>query len=64
MTQPVTVRSRWRRKQVPIEIVVVRVTFRIVSYIAVDKSFSGTLPQWQFLADFQPVTEKKPRRPA
>jgi hypothetical protein len=35
-------------------------------YIAVDKSFSGTLPQWLFLQDFQPLPDKKkkPRRPA
>jgi hypothetical protein len=30
-----------------------------VSYIALDKTFSGTLSQWQFLQDFQPVTERK-----
>jgi hypothetical protein len=30
-----------------------------VSYIALDKSFSGTVPQWLFLQDFQPVTERK-----
>jgi hypothetical protein len=29
----------------------------------VDKSFSGTLPQWQFLADFQRVTERKKKKP-
>jgi len=33
--------------------------FRTVSYVAVDKTFSGTIPQWLFLADFQPVTETK-----
>jgi hypothetical protein len=27
--------------------------------MALDKAFSGTLPQWLFLQDFQPVTEKK-----
>jgi hypothetical protein len=33
-----------------------------VSYVALDKSFSRTLPQWQFLQDFQPVTgRQKPR---
>jgi hypothetical protein len=30
-----------------------------VSYIALDKTFSGTVPQWLFLQDFQPVTERK-----
>ena len=55
----VTVNSRWIRKQVPIEVGVTRVTFREVSYIAVDKSFSGTVLQWQFLQDFQPVVERK-----
>jgi hypothetical protein len=27
--------------------------------MALDKRFSGTLPQWLFLQDFQPVTERK-----
>jgi hypothetical protein len=60
-TEPIiALNSRWRRKQDPIE--VVRVTFREVSYIALDKSSSDTLPQWLFLQDFQPVTGKsKPR---
>jgi hypothetical protein len=36
-----------------------------VSYIALHASIAGTLPQWQFLQDFQPVTEKKkPRKTA
>jgi hypothetical protein len=26
---------------------------------ALDKTFSGTVPQWLFLQDFQPVTEHK-----
>jgi hypothetical protein len=48
--------------QPPIEVTVTRATFREVSYIAVDKTFSRTLPHWQFLADVQPVTgNKKPR---
>jgi len=55
----ITVHSHWIRKQVPIEVTVTRATFREVSYIAVDKTFSGTLPHWQFLVDFQPVTEHK-----
>jgi hypothetical protein len=34
-----------------------------VSYIALDKTFSGTLSQWLFLQDFMSVMEhkKKPR---
>jgi hypothetical protein len=27
--------------------------------MAVDCSISGTLPQWLFLEDFEPVTERK-----
>jgi hypothetical protein len=54
----ITVNSRWIRKQVAIEVEVTRVSFR-VSYIALDKTFSGTVPQWLFLQDFQPVTERK-----
>jgi hypothetical protein len=30
-----------------------------VSYITVGKTFSGTLAQWLFLQDFQPVTERR-----
>jgi hypothetical protein len=30
-----------------------------VSYITVGDTFSGTLPQWLFLQDFQSVTERK-----
>lgn len=41
------------------EVVITRVTLREVSYVAVDKSFSGTLPQWQFLQDSEPVPERK-----
>lgn len=53
--------SRWIRKQVPVEVEVTRITIREVSYIAVDKSFSGSVPQWMFLQDFQPVPERKKR---
>jgi hypothetical protein len=35
-----------------------------VSYIALDTSISGTVPQWQFLDSFQPVTERKKGRAA
>jgi hypothetical protein len=41
--QVITVNSRWIRKHVAIEVEVTRVTFRNVAYIALDKSFSGTL---------------------
>ena len=46
-------------KQVAVEVVVTRVTVSTVSYIAVDCSISGTLPQWLFLQDFEPVTGRK-----
>jgi hypothetical protein len=59
----ITVHSRWIRKQVPVEVEVTRVTFREVSYMALDKTFAGALPRWLFLQVFQPVTWKsKPRR--
>jgi hypothetical protein len=61
MAQSITVHSRRIRKQVPIEVIVTRATFRSVSYIALDKSFSGTLSQWQFLQDFQPVRSGRRR---
>ena len=46
-------------KQVAVEVVVTRVTVSTVSYIAVDCSISGTVAQWLFLQDFEPVTERK-----
>jgi hypothetical protein len=48
------------------EVIVTHISRHEVSYIAADKSFSGGVPLWLFLADFQPVAEKtkKPRRPA
>jgi len=55
----ITVNTRWRRKQAALEVEVTRVSVRGVSYIAVDKTCSGTLPQWQFVAEFQPVQERK-----
>jgi hypothetical protein len=60
----IAVRSQWRGKQTPIKVTVTRVSVRQVSYIAADKSFAGTLPQWQFLQDFRPVTERKKGRPS
>ena len=63
--RPTTLNSRWRGKQTPIEVTITRVTTRNVSYIALHASIAGTLPQWLFLQDFQPVTEKKkPRKTA
>jgi hypothetical protein len=55
----VTVNSRWRSKQTPIEVIVTRVTIRTVSYVAVHGAICGTLPRWQFVAEFQPVQERK-----
>jgi len=40
------------------EVMFTCVADREVSYIALDKTFSGTLPQWLFLQDFEPVTER------
>jgi hypothetical protein len=54
MAQVITLHSHWRGKQTPIEVTVTRVTARTVSYIAVDGTFSGTVPQWQFLHSFRP----------
>jgi hypothetical protein len=55
----ITLHSHWRGKRNLVEVVVTRVTLREVSYIAVDCSISGTLPQWLFVQDFQPVRERK-----
>jgi hypothetical protein len=38
---------------------VTRVTIREVSYKAVDGPFAGTVPQWKFLDQFQPVPAQK-----
>jgi hypothetical protein len=66
MTQPITVNSRWQYKKTAAEVIVTRISRQEVSYIAADKSFSGSVPLWLFLADFQPVPDKKkkPCRPA
>ena len=58
-TPPITVHSHWRRKQTPIDVTVTRVTAREVSYITLDKTVSGTVPQWQFLRSFRPVPVRK-----
>jgi hypothetical protein len=36
--------------------------FSRVTNIKADKTFSGTLPEWLFLPDFQPVTEREKKR--
>jgi hypothetical protein len=60
---PINVRSHWQSKQMGIEITVTRVNSREVSYIGVHGAICGTVPQLQFLQNFQLVTEckKKPR---
>ena len=57
--QAIIVNRRWRYKKTAAEVIVTRFSNNEVSYIAADKSFSGTLPRWLFLQDFQPVTERK-----
>jgi hypothetical protein len=59
MTQSTTVNSRWQHKKTATEVIVTCVRFREASCIALDKSLSGTLPQWQFLQDFEPVRGRK-----
>jgi len=60
--QPIIVNSRRRGKQTPIEVTITRVTLRTVSYIGVHGSICGTVPQRQFLQEFQPVTERKRKK--
>jgi hypothetical protein len=57
VTQPIAVNSRWQYKKTAAEVIVTRISNDEISYIAADKSFSGSVPAWLFLADFQPVTE-------
>ena len=54
----ITVNSRWRRKQVPPELWS-PASPSALSFIAVDKTVSGTLPPWLFLEDFEPAAEHK-----
>jgi hypothetical protein len=63
---PITLNSHWQHKKNAAEVIVTHINVRNeISYIAADKRFSGSVPQWLFLEDFQPVTEKKkPRRTA
>jgi hypothetical protein len=62
MTQPITLNSRWQYKKTAADVIVTRIRHQEVSYIAADKSFSGSVPLWHFLQDFQPVDERKKRR--
>jgi len=59
MPQPITVSSRWRWKQTPTESESPASLFAKVCYIAADGTISRCVPQWLFLQDFQPVTERK-----
>jgi hypothetical protein len=63
VTQPIAVNSRWQHKKSAAEVTVTRVTIRTVSYIAVDKSVSGSVPQWQFLEYFEPLPDTKEQPP-
>ena len=63
MTQPtITIRSRWQSKRLAVKVIITRVTLREVSYMALDSTFSGTVPQRQFLQDFEPVTKREKKR--
>ena len=44
MTQPITVNRRGRSKRLGIEVRVTRVSYREVSDMALDKTFSGPCP--------------------
>jgi len=61
MTPLITpINSHWQHKKTAAEVIVIRINFRnYINYVAVDKSFSGTLLQWLFLQDFQPVPERR-----
>jgi hypothetical protein len=62
MTPPIIVNSRWQYKKTAAEVIVTRITFREVSFIAPDKTFSGTVSQWVFIQDSQRVAERKKKR--
>jgi len=51
----ITVKTHWWGKHIQCEVTVTRLTDREVSYAAIDRPFAGTLPQWKFLDQFQPV---------
>jgi hypothetical protein len=57
---PIAVNARWRGKQSLIEVSVTRVTLCTVSYIVLDGPICGTLPEWLFLQDFQPLPVTRP----
>jgi hypothetical protein len=57
-TEAITVYSRWRSKRFGIEVRISRVTDLAVSYRTLDFTFSGSVPQWLFLQNFQPIEEK------
>ena len=47
MTLPITrINSHWQHKKTSAEVTVTLVTIREVTFISLDKSFSGTLAQW------------------
>jgi hypothetical protein len=62
-TPPITVHSHLQHKKTAAEVIVTRVTIREISYIAADKSFSGSVSQWVFLHDFEPLADMKKNRP-
>ena len=68
MTLPITrINSHWQHKKNSAEVIVTHINVRNeISYIAADKSFSGSVSQWLFFEGFQPVpdTKKKPPNPA
>ena len=64
----IALNSHWQHKKSAAQVTVTRVTTGTVtvSYIAVDNSVSGSVPQRQFLDDFEPFLpeqKKKPPRP-
>jgi len=61
MTPSTTINSHWWGEHIQCEVMVTRVTPRDVSYIAVDGPFAGTVPQWKFLDQFQPIAARKKR---
>ena len=65
MTLPIIrINSHWQHKKNAAEVIVTHINIRNeISYIAADKSFSGSVPQWLFLEDFQPVPERSKKTP-
>jgi len=56
---PITVNSHWQYKKDRRRSHRYPCQLPQVSYLALDKTFSGTLSQWLFLQDFQPAPERK-----